>query len=97
MIFHPCVSAQSSATLVETLRDLIDKSELGPLFRELPLEHFPTLQYLTDFVHMVYKSSSESEHQVSSAFLHLLEKKSLLSVTVPSVKYVKNRRVQARI
>lgn len=74
MIFRSCVSAQSSATLVEALRDLIDKSELGPLFRELPHEHFPALQYLTDFVHMIYKSSSESEHQVSSVFLNLLEK-----------------------
>ena len=72
--FHSRVSAQSSVTLVEALRDLIDESELGPLLRELPHEHFPTLQYLTDFVHMVYKSSSECEHQVSSLFLFLLSK-----------------------
>ena len=73
MRFHSRVSAQSSATLVEALRDLIDDSELGPLLRELPREDFPALRYLTDFVHMVYKSSSESEHQVSS-FLYLLFK-----------------------
>ena len=59
-----CISAQSSATLVEALRDLIDSSELGALLNDLPCEGFPTLQYLTDFVHMVYKSSSEDEHKV---------------------------------
>lgn len=66
VLCHACVSAESSTALMDALRDLIHNSELGPLLRELPLEYVPGMQYLKDFVHMVYKSSSESEHEVSS-------------------------------
>ncbi|KAJ7339384.1 hypothetical protein OS493_005779 [Desmophyllum pertusum] len=58
------LSAQCSTTLVESLRDLIDNSEMGPLLRELRHLHFPALAYLMDFVHMVYKPSSDSEHEL---------------------------------
>ena len=54
--------AQSSNTLVESLRDLIENSEIGPLLGELPHQHF--LMYLMDFVHMVYKPASDSEYEV---------------------------------
>ena len=57
--------AQSSTTLVESLRDLIDNSQIGPLLGELRHQHSAVLQYLIDFVHMVYKPSSDSEHEVS--------------------------------
>lgn len=57
-------SAQSSATLVESLRDLIENSEIGPLLGELRHHPFSALAYLMDFVHMVYKPSSDIEYQV---------------------------------
>ena len=61
--------AQSNATVVESLRNWINDSEMGPLLCELRHKYLRVLQYLTDFVHMVYKTSStdpKSEHQVSS-------------------------------
>ncbi|KAJ7339377.1 hypothetical protein OS493_005771 [Desmophyllum pertusum] len=56
------VSAQSSTTLVISLRDLINNSEMGLLLGEFL--QFPALAYLMDFVHMVYKPSSVSEHKL---------------------------------
>lgn len=58
-------SARSRETVVESLRALIENSELGPLLDELRHEHVSILAYLSDFVHMVYKPSSASEHEVS--------------------------------
>ena len=49
-----------------SLRDLINNSEMGLLLGEFLHQQFPALAYLMDFVHMVYKPSSVSEHKVSS-------------------------------
>lgn len=58
-------SAQSSATLVESLRGLIDNSEIGSLLGDLRHQPFSALAYLMDFVHMVYMPSSDMEYEVS--------------------------------
>ncbi|KAJ7339392.1 hypothetical protein OS493_005787 [Desmophyllum pertusum] len=58
------VSAQSSTSLVKSLRDLVNNSEMGPLLAEFRHQQFPALAYLMDFVHMVYKPSSVSEHKL---------------------------------
>ena len=60
-------SAQSSATLVESLRGLIDNSEIGSLLGDLRHQPYSALAYLMDFVHMVYKPSSDMEYEV---FVH---------------------------
>ena len=73
MIKHTCKlfsdvlfsSAQSSATLVESLRGLIDNSEIGSLLGDLRHQPFSALAYLMDFVHMVYMPSSDMEYEVS--------------------------------
>ena len=62
-------SGRSNATVVESLRDLIDNSELAPLLVEVRHENFSMLGYLSDFVHMVHKPSSTSEHEVCSLSL----------------------------
>ncbi|XP_022803330.1 E3 ubiquitin-protein ligase rnf213-alpha-like isoform X2 [Stylophora pistillata] len=55
--------SRSKTTLLAALRDMIDNSQFGLLFKELRHEDSGAIQYLMDFVHMVYKPSSESEHQ----------------------------------
>ena len=50
---------------MESLRSLIDNSEMGPPLGELRHKHFSALAYLMDFVHMVYKPASDSEYEVS--------------------------------
>ena len=62
------VSAHSSATLLDSLRELIGNSQLGPPLDELRGLYSAGVLYLMDFVHMVYKPSSDMEHEVS--FLH---------------------------
>ena len=68
-LFHVCfissVAAHSSATLLDSLRELISNSQLGPPLDELRHLNSAGLQYLMDFVHMVYKHSSDVEHEVS--------------------------------
>ncbi|KAL9988404.1 hypothetical protein ACROYT_G002842 [Oculina patagonica] len=63
------VSAQSSTALLESLRGLIGNSEMGPLLGELPHQQFSALAYLMDFVHMVYKPSSDSEYELVYEFI----------------------------
>ena len=50
---------------MESLRGLIDSSEIGSLLGDLRHQSFSALAYLMDFVHMVYKSSSDMEYEVS--------------------------------
>ena len=50
---------------MESLRGLIDSSEIGSLLGDLRHQPFSALAYLMDFVHMVYKPSSVMEHEVS--------------------------------
>ncbi|PFX17552.1 E3 ubiquitin-protein ligase RNF213, partial [Stylophora pistillata] len=54
----------SSTTLLVALRDMIDNSQLGLLFKDLRHEDAVALQYLMDFVHMVHKPSNDSEHEL---------------------------------
>ncbi|XP_067057901.1 E3 ubiquitin-protein ligase rnf213-alpha-like isoform X3 [Acropora muricata] len=60
------VAATSSATLVESLRDLIASSETGRLFDGLQHDHahLSAFNYLSDYVHMVYTPSDKSEHEL---------------------------------
>ncbi|KAK2553290.1 E3 ubiquitin-protein ligase rnf213-alpha [Acropora cervicornis] len=60
------VAATSSATLVESLRDLIANSETGRLFDGLQHDHarLSAFTYLSDYVHMVYTPSDKSEHEL---------------------------------
>ncbi|RMX46188.1 hypothetical protein pdam_00007847 [Pocillopora damicornis] len=58
------VEAHSSATLLDSLRELIGNSQLGPPLAELRRLHSAELQYLMDFVHMVYKPFSDMEHEL---------------------------------
>ena len=53
---------------MESLRDLIDSSEIGSLLGDLRHQPFSALAYLMDFVHMVYKSSSDMEYEVSDCY-----------------------------
>ena len=53
-----------AATLVESLRGLIDNSQVGPLLADLRQQPYSAHAYLMDFVHMVYKLSSDVEHEV---------------------------------
>ena len=68
-LFHVCfvssVAAHSSATLLDSLREMIGNSQLGPPLHELRRLYSAGMQYLMDFVHMVYKPSSDVEHEVS--------------------------------
>ena len=51
---------------MESLRDLIANSEIGLLFDGLQ-QHHPHLSafnYLSDYVHMVYKPSEKNEFEV---------------------------------
>ena len=64
-VFFSTVAAHSNATLLDSLRELIGNSQLGPPHHELRRLHSAGLQYLMDFVHMVYKPSSDVEHEVS--------------------------------
>ena len=63
--FFSSVAAHSSATLLDSLRELIGNSQLGPPLDELRGLNSAGLQYLMDFVHMVYKPSSDMAHEVS--------------------------------
>ena len=51
---------------MESLRDLIATSEIGLLFDGLQPNffHLAAFTYLSDYVHMVYMPSDESEHEV---------------------------------
>ena len=49
---------------MESLRGLIDSSEIGSLLGDLRRQPFSALAYLMDFVHMVYKPSSDMEYEV---------------------------------
>ena len=49
---------------MESLRGLIDSSEIGSLLEDLRRQPFSALAYLMDFVHMVYKPSSDIEYEV---------------------------------
>ena len=58
-------SAESNAaTLVESLRGLIDSSEIGPLLGDLRHQPYSAQAYLMDFIHMIYKPSSDMEYEV---------------------------------
>ena len=63
-------TATSSATLVESLRDLIANSETGRLFDGLQHDHahLSAFTYLSDYVHMVYTPSDKSEHEVFKSY-----------------------------
>ena len=63
--FISSVTAHSNATLLDSLRQIISNSQLGPPLDELRRLYSAGLQYLVDFVHMVYKTSSDVEHEVS--------------------------------
>ncbi|XP_022801884.1 E3 ubiquitin-protein ligase rnf213-alpha-like, partial [Stylophora pistillata] len=54
----------SSTTLLVALRDMIDNSQLGLLFKELRHEDSVASQYLMDFVHMVHKPSNDNEYEL---------------------------------
>ncbi|XP_022806308.1 E3 ubiquitin-protein ligase rnf213-alpha-like [Stylophora pistillata] len=55
------VTAHSSATLLDSFRELISNSQVGPPLDELRRLSSAGIQYLMDFVHMVYKPSSDME------------------------------------
>ena len=62
-------SAQSNAAIVDSLRRLLENSELGPVLDEIPYTHIACISYLMDFAHIVYKPSVPSvtkEHEVCS-------------------------------
>ena len=63
-------TATSSATLVESLRDLIANSETGRLLDGLQHDHArpSAFTYLSDYVHMVYTPSDKSEHEVFKSY-----------------------------
>ena len=63
--FVSSVAAHSSATLLDSLREIIGNSQLGLSLHELRRLYSAGMQYLMDFVHMVYKPSSDVEHEVS--------------------------------
>ncbi|PFX19443.1 E3 ubiquitin-protein ligase RNF213 [Stylophora pistillata] len=54
----------SSTTLLDSLREVIVNSQLGPPLDELRHSNSAGLLYLKDFVHMVYKHSSDVEHEL---------------------------------
>ncbi|XP_022796392.1 E3 ubiquitin-protein ligase rnf213-alpha-like isoform X2 [Stylophora pistillata] len=58
------VTAHSGATLMDSLRELIGNSQLGPPLDELRGVNSAGHQYLMDFVHMIYKPSNDVEHKL---------------------------------
>ena len=76
-MFFSSVAVHSSATLLNSLRELMGNSQLGPPLDELHL-YSAGKQYLMDFVHMVYKPSSDMEHEV--LFLQLFSSQYKISL-----------------
>ena len=64
---------------MESLRGLIDSSEIGSLLGDLRRQPFSALAYLMDFVHMVYKSSRDMEYEVFDYYYYL--------TTIPVLTY----------
>ena len=76
-MFFSSVAVHSSATLLNSLRELMGNSQLRPPLDELRL-YSAGKQYLMDFVHMVFKPSSDMEHEV--LFLQLFSSQYKISL-----------------
>ena len=63
---------------MESLRDLIANSEIGLLFDGLQQNHLhlSAFNYLSDYVHMVYKPSEKSEHEVFKSYFVVVHQES---------------------